>query len=145
MKPCWNKQNILDSLFYSFASITVRASPPLHHTFISDTHCRTPWISNQVVARPLCETTQHRDKEQTSMPEIWFEPTISTTRWPRPSPHTTQPLGLANTCLTLLTKMTYCLCSYWMWFLYTVSIKHISDHCMVFCPCVTSKQVTYST
>jgi len=122
LKPCWNKQDILDSYFSSVTPVTTRSSPYPLHFYFWNTHSRTLWISDQLIARPLLRTTQHIKEGAGIHAQTGFQTHNVGHQRPRPSPQTTRPMGPAQTIFTLLIKMTCSLYSFWMQFLYTVSI-----------------------
>jgi hypothetical protein len=65
------------------------------------TYGRTPWTSDQPVARPL-PTQDNKRRGQTSMPWAGFVPTIPATNRPRPTPQTARPLWQATCLLAIL-------------------------------------------
>jgi len=97
MKPCWNKQQFFRQ-FDSDTPLLLRPRPSLSYIIYSLSHslthshtyrprhththiyiyCRTPCISDQLVARPLLGMIQHIEKKgRTSMAEVGFEPANS--------------------------------------------------------------------
>ena len=109
----WNLAGInkifLDSHFSSVTPVTVRSSPYPSHIYFWNTRCRTLWISDQLVARPLIRTTQHIKKGTGIHAQSRIQTHNVSHQWPRPSTQTTWPMRLAQTIFTLLIKITYTL------------------------------------
>jgi hypothetical protein len=77
----WDSQyNYICTILYIFIGPTAPVDPGLFFSFmIIFTDGRTPWTSDQHVARPLpkCRTTQTQNKHiHTPTPCVGFEPTI---------------------------------------------------------------------
>jgi hypothetical protein len=80
LKPCWNKQHFLHSLFSSVTLVTVRTSLHPSHIYFWHTHCRTPWISDQFIPTPLLWIIQFiKTREKNQCPKQNSKHTISTT------------------------------------------------------------------